>query len=286
MSCSAAVDSAAPSPAVDTATSVEAVGPPAGVASVPDTDALALLATLPVKGRAPRTGYSRDLFGQAWTDDVRVAGGHNGCDTRNDVLRRDLTDATTKAGTAGCKVVSGTLFDEYTGETGSFESGPDTSPLAQVDHLVSLSNAWQTGAQQLDEATRTDLANDPRNLQAVGGAVNQQKGDGDAATWLPPRRAYRCTYVARQVEVKAAYRLWVTPAERDAIARVLSGCGGADPAPAPATPAAPADPGAVRYPTCAAARAAGAAPLHAGSPGYRPDLDGDGDGVACETAPR
>lgn len=250
-------------------------------------DALAVLATLPVKGRSPKTGYHREQFGEAWTDDVRVAGGHNGCDTRNDTLRRDLTEVVTKDGTRDCKVLTGLLFDEYTGDTHSFVSGPGTSSLVQIDHVVALSNAWQTGAQQLDEATRADLANDPRNLQSVDGGVNQEKGDGDAATWLPPRDAYRCTYVARQVEVKAAYGLWVTTAERDAIERILTRCDTGDSDEHPPSAADDAPPTAhggpaPYYVTCAAARSAGAAPLRAGSPGYRTGLDGDGDGVACE----
>ena len=135
--------------------------------------------------------------------------------------------------------------------------------------------------------------NDPRNLQATQGRANQQKGDGDAATWLPPNKPYRCTYVARQVEVKAAYRLWVTAAERDAIERVLRGCGATGPAPGDADPSEPAAEAVpepleapaqadVYYANCAAARAAGVAPLYAGQPGYRLQMDGDRDGIACE----
>ena len=194
-------------------------------AAVPAADALARLDSLEVKGRAPKTGYQRSLFGDAWTDDVTVADGHNGCDTRNDMLRRDLVDVVIKPGSNGCAVLSGTLNDPYTGTSFAFQRGPGSSAEVQIDHMVSLSGAWQTGAQQWDEFTRRNFANDPRNLQATLGWVNQQKGDGDAATWLPPNKAYRCTFVSRIVEAKAAYRLWVTPAERDAIARVLAGCG-------------------------------------------------------------
>jgi len=194
-------------------------------AADPAADALARLDSLEVKGRAPKTGYQRSLFGDAWTDDVTVADGRNGCDTRNDMLRRDLVDVVIKPGSNGCAVLSGTLNDPYTGTSFAFQRGPGSSAEVQIDHMVSLSGAWQTGAQQWDEFTRRNFANDPRNLQATLGWVNQQKGDGDAATWLPPNRAYRCTFVSRIVEVKAAYRLWVTPAERDAIARVLAGCG-------------------------------------------------------------
>ncbi|MCZ4537949.1 excalibur calcium-binding domain-containing protein [Gordonia terrae] len=271
--------------------------------------ALATLDTLEVKGRAPKTGYDRDLFGQAWTDDVNVDSGHNGCDTRNDILRRDLTDIVLKPGSNGCAVQSGTLADPYTGTTIPFVRGPQTSSAVQIDHVVALSDAWQKGAQQLSAAQRADFANDPRNLQATDGPINQQKGDGDAATWLPPNRSYRCTYVARQVEIKAAYQLWVTQAEKDAITRVLGSCGAAVPAPTtrqvpntrtstatpipeptytppPTTtytpPPAVEAPSSVYYANCSAVRAAGAAPIYAGQPGYSSKLDRDGDGVACE----
>jgi len=195
-------------------------------AAGPAADAMAQLDSIEVKGRAPKTGYERSLFGDAWTDDVTVADGRNGCDTRNDILRRDLVDVVFKPGSNGCAVLSGTLNDPYTGTSFAFQRGPGSSAEVQIDHMVSLSDAWQTGAQQWDEFTRRNFANDPRNLQATLGWVNQQKGDGDAATWLPPNNAYRCTFVSRIVDVKADYRLWVTPAERDAIARVLAGCGG------------------------------------------------------------
>jgi hypothetical protein len=195
-------------------------------AAGPAADAMAQLDSIEVKGRAPKTGYERSLFGDAWTDDVTVADGRNGCDTRNDILRRDLVDVVFKPGSNGCAVMSGTLNDPYTGTSFAFQRGPGSSAEVQIDHMVSLSDAWQTGAQQWDEFTRRNFANDPRNLQATLGWVNQQKGDGDAATWLPPNNAYRCAFVSRIVDVKAGYRLWVTPAERDAIARVLAGCGG------------------------------------------------------------
>ena len=188
----------------------------------PVSDSQAKLESLQIKGRAPKTGYSRSQFGDAWTDDVSVAGGHNGCDTRNDTLRSQLISVQIKPGTNGCVVLSGVLNDPYTGTTVGFQRGADTSDDVQIDHVVALSDAWQTGAQQLDEQARRNFANDPLNLQATIGWVNQQKGDSDAASWLPPNAAYRCTYVSRIVDVKAAYRLWVTQAEHDAIARVLS----------------------------------------------------------------
>ena len=186
--------------------------------------ALATLDSLEIKGRAPKTGYDRDLFGDRWSDDVNVELGRNGCDTRNDILRRDLVDVVIKPGSNGCKVLSGVLNDPYTGTTVDFQRGPDTSDDIQIDHVVALSDAWQTGAQQMDPFARQNFANDPLNLQTTLGWVNQEKGDGDAATWLPPNTSYRCTFVTRIVEVKAAYRLWVTQAEHDAIAGILAGC--------------------------------------------------------------
>ena len=181
--------------------------------------ARAALAALPVKGRAPLTGYTREAFGPAWADVDR-----NGCDTRNDILRRDLTAVTLKPGTNGCLVLTGTLVDPYGGGRIEFVRGPDRSADVQIDHVVALADAWQTGAQALPDATREALANDPANLLAVDGDLNQEKGAGDAATWLPPHKPFRCRYVLRQVRVKAAYGLWVTAAERDAIARELARC--------------------------------------------------------------
>jgi len=193
------------------------VATPVAAPSATTSETLATLATLPVKGRAPKTGYDREAqFGSAWTDVD-----HNGCDTRNDVLARDLT-ATTLGGR--CRVLSGVLADPYTGATIAFQRGESTSALVQIDHVVALSNAWQSGAQQLTRERRVAFANDPRNLLAVDGPANSAKGDGDAATWLPANTAFRCEYVSRQVAVKAAYSLWVTRAEHDAVVRVLETC--------------------------------------------------------------
>jgi len=178
-----------------------------------------VLAKIPVKGRAPKTGYSRAQFGQAWADT-----NHNGCDTRNDILKRDLADIVLRTRTHDCVVLSGILIDPYSGSTIHFVRGVLTSPEVQIDHVVSLSNAWQTGAFQLSLATRTLMANDPLELLAVKGSLNTQKSDGDAATWLPPLKSYRCAFVARQVAVKAKYGLWVTKPEKAAIEKVLTSC--------------------------------------------------------------
>ena len=183
--------------------------------------ASAVLETLAVKGRAPKTGYERSQFGPAWSDVDR-----NGCDTRNDILNRDLTSIIYKPGTHQCVVLSGTLLDPYSGEKIAFERGVATSSDVQIDHVVALSNAWQTGAFKLTYEKRLAFANDPINLLAVKGRLNSQKGDGDAATWLPPLKSIRCAYVAQQIVVKAKYGLWVTPPEKAAMVGLLTKCPG------------------------------------------------------------
>ncbi|MEP7368883.1 MAG: DUF1524 domain-containing protein [Dermatophilaceae bacterium] len=252
--------------------------------------ALAAVARLTVKGRAPKTGYTRAQFGQAWYDTD-----HNGCDTRNDILRRDLHS---RQMANACKVLAGTLApDPYTGTSIRFVYGGASE--VDIDHVVALSDAWQKGATTWAARKRLALANDPLNLLAVDSSANRAKGDGDTATWLPPYKAFRCTYVARQVAVKGKYGLWVTGAERDAMTRVLATCpnmllpgpgsasdvavppsSSSQPSPAPAVAAPPV--GSVYYANCTAARAAGAAPIHLGDPGYASKLDRDGDGIACE----
>ena len=193
--------------------------PYASITGAESRTALATLSTLAVKGRAAKTGYHRDLFGPAWADTDR-----NGCDTRNDILARDLTGETFRAGTRNCVVLSGEFVEPYTGRTVSFSKAD--AGAVQIDHVVALSDAWQKGAQSWSASKRLAFANDPLELLAVDGPTNAAKSDGDAATWLPPNKAYRCAMVARQVAVKAKYGLWVTSAERDAVSRVLGSCAG------------------------------------------------------------
>jgi len=170
---------------------------------------------LPVKGRAPKTGYSRERFGSAWADTDS-----NSCDTRDDILKRDLKDVKFTGGT--CKVSYGLLDpDPYSGKEITYRRGRSQ---VDIDHVVALSDAWQKGAKYWNAGKRIALANDPLNLIAVDASTNRGKGDGDAATWLPPDTAYRCTYVATQVAVKKKYGLWVTSAEKAAMKKVLAGC--------------------------------------------------------------
>jgi len=180
-------------------------------------DALTALNKLEVKGRAAKTGYTRSQFPH-WSDPDR-----NGCDARNDTLKRDLKDITYKEGTRDCKVIAGQLLDPFSGKVIIFSP---TKVVIDIDHVVALSNAWQTGATYFDKSVRTQIANDPLNLLAVDSKLNRQKGDGDAATWLPPNKSFRCEYVARQVAVKAKYKLWVTEPEKVAITKILSSCAG------------------------------------------------------------
>jgi Protein of unknown function (DUF1524) len=185
-------------------------------------EARAQLASLPVKGWDRRTDFSRSRFGEPWSDDVNVQFGHNGCNTRDDVLRRDLTQLVVRPGT--CYAESGVLNDPYTGESITFVRGPQTSEAVQIDHVVSLSDAWYKGARDWDDQRRRDFANDPRNLLAIGATANFDKAFRDANAWLPPNPAFRCAFVARQVEVKSVYRLWVSANEKQAMAAVLDHC--------------------------------------------------------------
>jgi hypothetical protein len=171
--------------------------------------------TLAVKGRAAKTGYDRSSFSH-WRDPDR-----NGCDARNDTLRRDLTNLVIKSDSNGCKVLGGVLADPYSGKNIDFVFG---ASLVDIDHVVALSNAWQTGAFQFTNEIRLQFANDPLNLLAVSASLNRQKGDGDAGTWLPPTKSYRCQYVARQIAVKKKYGLWLTKPEKVAMSTLLAKC--------------------------------------------------------------
>jgi Protein of unknown function (DUF1524)/Excalibur calcium-binding domain len=239
--------------------------------------ALAALEQLRVKGRAPRTGYGREQFGGDWAS-------VNGCSVRERVLARDLRRETYARGSA-CDVQSGVLADPYTATAIRYVRGGTSN--VDVDHVVALGDAWQKGAQQWTYQRRLAFANDPLNLLAVDASANRQKGDGDAATWLPASKSYRCAYVGRQIAVKRRYRAWVTAAERDAMRRVLARCPDTPlphsrrvRIPSPPMPGA----GGPAFANCDAVRAAGRAPVRRGDPAYaaNPQLDRDNDGVACE----
>ena len=172
-----------------------------------------VLEKLEVKGRAPKKGYSREEFYDGWPL-------VDGCSLRQRILKRELGET---AVLDGCNVVAGEFDEPYTGEHVVLNNKSDVAKI-QIDHVVALSDAWQKGAQYKDYETRNKIATDPLNLLAVDGPANEQKSDGDAATWLPKNKRFRCQYVARQVSVKYKYGLWVTEAEKEAIVRVLENC--------------------------------------------------------------
>lgn len=178
--------------------------------------ALGVLARLETKGRAPKTGYTREEFYKTWP----VV---DGCNLRQRIIKRELGE-TAKLDSDNCTVLGGELDEAYTGQHLVFYEKADLSNNIQIDHVVALSDAWQKGAQNLTREQRYALATDPLNLIAVEANANQQKSDGDAATWLPKDKGFRCQYVARQVSVKYKYGLWVTQAEREAIERILQTC--------------------------------------------------------------
>ena len=176
--------------------------------------ASAILEKLEVKGRAPKTGYARTEFYNGWPN-------IDGCSLRQIIIKREVGDT---AKMDGCDVVAGSFTEPYTGANFVAKEKSDFSKNIQIDHIVALSDAWQKGAQYMDKDTRYNIATDPLNLIAADSSANQQKSDGDAATWLPPNKSFRCQYVARQVSVKYKYHLWVSEAEHDAISNILSTC--------------------------------------------------------------
>lgn len=174
-----------------------------------------ILAKLEIKGRAPKTGYKRTEFYNGWPD-------IDGCNLRQRILKRDFGEAAVLD--KKCNVVAGKFYEPYTGEVMEFHSRKEISKGVQIDHVVALSDAWQKGAQYKTSDVRYKIATDPLNLIAVQAAANQQKSDGDAATWLPRNKDFRCQYVARQISVKFKYELWVTEAEKNAMAQILERC--------------------------------------------------------------
>ena len=194
-----------------------ALAAPLQPAYASEVKASVALDSLAVKGRASKTGYDRDgLFGK-WADPDG-----NGCDVRNEVLARDLKSEVLDSDR--CTVLTGEFTDPYSGTTLTFVRGQGTSNLVPIDHIVAVSDAWQKGAFKWDASKRIKFYNDPLNLQATLMKLNSQKGDGDAATWLPPLKSYRCTYVARQIAVKVKYSIWVTKAEKAAMKSILANC--------------------------------------------------------------
>ena len=196
---------------------------PLGVSSTnfgndePAIKAKDVLDLLSVKGRAPKTGYSRNLFYETWPS-------IDGCSLRQHIIKREMGSTAVISNEDNCSVVSGEYDEPYTGSHMIFYQKSDFTSGIQIDHIVALSDAWQKGAQNISPEERYNLATDPLNLIAVDSKANQNKADGDAATWLPSNKSFRCAYIARQISVKYKYHLWVTNAEKEAMKRILDRC--------------------------------------------------------------
>lgn len=203
-------------PATGTASS--AAAPLSTVSAAAASDALQDLRALPVSD-AYVPGYNRAAFGPAWADVD-----HNSCDTRNDVLRRDLVDVVTKPGTYGCVVLSGTLHDPYTGRTIAFHRGETSSMAVQIDHRWPLGLVWGHGAASWTPAQREAFANDPAELVAVDGQANEEKSDSGPGEWMPPNADDACAYTASFVTVATKWRLSIASKDEHALERTLTGC--------------------------------------------------------------
>ena len=189
----------------------------------PGADVLAGIVVLPQRAR--RYDYRRPAFGDAWDDNNDAPGGHNGCDTRDDILNRDLVDKT-YVSIKRCPdaVATGTLHDPYTNTTVAFQRGAQIGESVQIDHIVPLSYAWDMGAYGWPAAERLRFANDPANLLAVEGQANQDKGDSPPALWMPPNKAFACQYAVQFIAVLRGYQLPVEQASTDVLRQAAATC--------------------------------------------------------------
>ena len=196
----------------------------AGMPTVlPGADVLAGIAL--VGERPHRRDYRRAAFGDAWDDDNDAPGGRNGCDTRNDILNRDLVDITHVA-TRRCAdaVGTGTLRDPYTNATVAFTRGAGVGASVQIDHIVPLAYAWDMGAYGWPDRRRRRFANDPANLLAVAGDGNRDKGDAQPALWMPPNAAFGCQYAVAFLAVLGGYGLRLDRPSADVLRRAAATC--------------------------------------------------------------
>lgn len=225
------VDSASPgsAPATSDGRAVSPLDNPQGTkpglaaiaSDAAESEARTLIKKVDTKGRGPKTGYSREEFGYAWMDSASdVPYAHNGCDTRNDLIKRDGDDVHFRS-ESNCVVSSMTLHDPYTGQTIHWTKAHATT--VQIDHVMPLSYDWQMGAARWTKDKREDIANDPLNLLPVDGSLNASKGDSGPAAWLPPNKSIRCSYSVRFAQVSLKYELPVTAADKQTM---LAQCGG------------------------------------------------------------
>lgn len=270
--------------AVTTAVLAAHVGLAPQVWAAPRTSAVQVLNSLPV---APEqmVGYSRDLF-RLWVD-----ADSDGCDTRQEVLVAEAVSGRI----GGCTVLGGRWVSEYDGVV------TESARTFDIDHMVPLKEAWDSGAWRWTPGTRQSFANDlgyRHSLIAVSASSNRSKSDRDPAEWLPALA--RCTYVKQWIAVKYRWRLSVDAREKSSLLRVLGSCPRfmtlpplanrrTDPNAVPAVPAAeqPDSAGSAidpRFDTCGAANAAGFGPYQRDvDPEYEWYIDRDRDGVACES---
>lgn len=226
-----------PSPASTSATPADPAAPSSSTSPSPPgeltTELSELLDLVEVVASRPNPpGYDRScgpgegcVFGTEWNDATDAPDSHNGCDTRNDVLRRDLTNLVIDPDTHGCVVLSGVLHDPYTGATINFERGYDTSIAVQIDHLIPLAAAWDLGAWRWSGAKRATFANDTKHeLLAVDGPANMSKGDSTPASWLPPNKAFRCQYGIRYLRNSLHWGLPITAADAQVLGSVSRRC--------------------------------------------------------------
>ena len=226
-----AVAGCSPAPASSTETA-----PPQGASPLDNTDGMRpglgplstpgdrraaanLIALLKTAAPGPKSGYNRDKFGPAWSDDTDQPFGHNACETRQDILNRDGT-AVTRASGSACTVTAMSLYDPYTAATVRWNK--DDAAKVQIDHVVPLSYSWQMGSAAWSDAKRRRLANDPLNLLAVTGSQNASKGDSGPSQWLPTSSSIGCAYTVRFTQVALKYDLPVQPADKTAMARTCS----------------------------------------------------------------
>jgi hypothetical protein len=189
----------------------------------PGTDVLGGITVLPQ--RIHRYDYHRSAYGDAWDDDNDAPGGHNGCDTRDDILNRDLVDKTfVSIKRCPDAVATGTLHDPYTNTTIVFARGAKVGEAVQIDHIVPLAYAWDMGAYGWTVPERMRFANDPANLLAVQGQANQDKGDSPPALWMPPNAAFDCQYAMQFVAVLRGYQLPVEQASAGALRQAAATC--------------------------------------------------------------
>ncbi|MFE0421522.1 HNH endonuclease family protein [Streptomyces sp. NPDC058953] len=191
-----------------------------GLGPVADGDrarARELIEGLGTKGRGAGTGYERERFGRAWIDTADgVPLARNGCDTRNDLIRRDGRELRFRDG-SDCVVVAMTLADPYTGKDIAWKKA--AAAEVQIDHVVPLAYAWRMGAARWPADKRERFANDALNLLPVDGAANQAKRDSGPASWLPSNKSIRCSYAVRFAQVAAEYDLPVTGPDKRTMLR-------------------------------------------------------------------